>query len=300
MTIATIHGVLLFDKPLGWSSNKAVQTVKRCLQVNKVGHTGTLDPLATGMLPLCIGEATKFGQALLDADKGYHAVVQLGQVTTTGDKEGDVIASHAVPVIETDELARLERQLTGEISQIPPMYSALKHQGQALYHLARQGKTIERAARTITIHQLRLQQLNDSQLQLEVQCSKGTYIRTLAEDIGAAIGCGAHLISLRRTAVGRLPIASMVTMQQLQHSDQWRSYLLPIDSCVQPLPALELADHDVSRLLWGQVVLLSQWPALGLHRLYNARQQFLGLAEILTDGRLLPKRLINCHAVPLC
>lgn len=299
MTLSSIHGVLLFDKPLGWSSNKAVQTVKRCLRVNKVGHTGTLDPLATGLLPLCIGEATKFGQGLLDADKGYQAVMQLGQVTTTGDREGDIIASHEVPPIEAELLTRLEQQFLGPSQQIPPMYSALKHQGQALYQLARQGKTIERAARPIVIHQLRLQKLNDTQIHLEVRCSKGTYIRTLAEDIGALIGCGAHLANLRRTAVGALPISAMITQDQLVHPDQWLPYLLPIDSCVQPWPALVLAETEVKRLLWGQVVML-EGPSVGLYRLYNAHQQFLGMAEVQADGRLLPKRLINSNAVPLC
>lgn len=292
MTISTIHGVLLFDKPLGWSSNKAVQTVKRRLRVHKVGHTGTLDPLATGLLPLCIGEATKFGQGLLDADKTYVAVMQLGQVTSTGDREGEVMSEQAVPTIDQGLLGRLERHFTGVSQQIPPMYSALKHQGQALYQLARQGQTIERAPRTIVIHRLSLHKLNDTQLQLEVSCGKGTYIRTLAEDIGAMIGCGAHLASLRRTAVGSLPMNVMVGMDQLQQPDQWQSYLLPIDSCVLALPRLELDESQVARLLWGQVVLLAVPTEMGVYRLYNAQQQFLGVAEVQVDGRLLAKRLM--------
>lgn len=300
MTIATIHGVLLFDKPLGWSSNKAVQTVKRCLRVHKVGHTGTLDPLATGLLPLCIGEATKFGQGLLDADKTYQAVMQLGQVTSTGDKEGEIVSEQAVPAIDQHLLDRLAQQFTGLSQQIPPMYSALKHQGKALYQLARQGQTIERAPRTIVIHQLRLHKLNDTQLHIDVRCSKGTYIRTLAEDIGVVIGCGAHLASLRRTAVGSLPMNAMVGMEQLQQPDQWRSALLPIDSCVQALPCLVLDESQVMRLLWGQMVLLAVPTDVGIYRLYNAQQQFLGVAEVQVDGRLLAKRLINNNAISLC
>ena len=290
-----IHGVLLLDKPLGWSSNHAVQKIKRLYQATKVGHTGTLDPLATGMLALCLGEATKFGQCLLDADKQYQAIVQLGQTTTTGDSEGEVLVSQAVPLLTDEQLMAIAAQFTGQLQQIPPMFSALKVNGQALYQLARLGQEIPRAARAITIYALSLTCLNASQLSLSVHCTKGTYIRTLAEDIGAALGCGAHLIALKRTAIAALPATAVLTYDQLADLSlvQLDEQLLPIDSCVAPLVRLDLAADEAKRLLWGQTVQLAIPEQAGMRKLYDEKNQFLGLAKWCDSGQLIPQRLIN-------
>ncbi len=290
-----IHGVLLLDKPLGWSSNHAVQKIKRLFSAAKVGHTGTLDPLATGMLALCLGEATKFGQCLLDADKSYQAVVNLGQATATGDREGSVIATSEVPMLNAAILQQIAQQFTGLTSQIPPMYSALKVNGKVLYQLARKGEVVERAARTIMIHSLTLVSLNPRQLVLGVQCSKGTYIRTLAEDIALALGTHAHLQSLCRTKVAHLSSTAMVNFEQLEHlsAAELDRHLLPVDSCVVELAKLSLTMQDTQRLLWGQDVVLASPKEPGLRRLYNERAQFLGLGEWQLSGQLLPQRLIN-------
>ncbi|PJC02436.1 MAG: tRNA pseudouridine(55) synthase TruB, partial [Gallionellales bacterium CG_4_9_14_0_8_um_filter_59_50] len=201
-----LDGVLLFDKPLLLSSNIALQKVRRLFRAEKAGHTGTLDPLATGLLPICFGEATKFTHALLDADKRYLATLRLGQRTTTGDAEGEVVAQRAVAVT-ADQLRQVLAAFTGEIQQLPPMYSALKHQGKPLYEYIRQGETVERAARPVVIHELALQRWAGDELVLDVRCSKGTYVRTLAEDIGEALGCGAHLTGLRRSGIGDFGLA---------------------------------------------------------------------------------------------
>lgn len=292
-----IDGVLLLDKPLGWSSNHAVQKIKRLYRAAKVGHTGTLDPLATGVLALCLGDATKFGQSLLFADKSYEARIQLGQTTTTGDREGEVLTEAPVPALTEARLQAIALQFTGLISQIPPMYSALKVNGQVLYQLARQGQVIERAARDITIHTLSLTQLSETQLHLTVRCSKGTYIRTLAEDIGALIGCGAHLDALRRTSVACLPTNAMVSMATLEGMDEEQlvAQLLPIDSCVAEVPPLTLTLAETQRLLWGQTVQLLAPTTAGLRRLYDEQARFLGLADWQESGQLLPQRLINTH-----
>lgn len=290
-----IHGVLLLDKPLGWSSNHAVQQIKRLYQASKVGHTGTLDPLATGMLPLCLGEATKFGQCLLESDKTYDAVVQLGQTTLTGDREGEVLVQRPVPTLSGELLSAIEQRFTGVIQQIPPMFSALKHQGQALYTLARRGEIIERVPRSITIHHLNLTILNASQLHLSVRCSKGTYIRTLAEDIGAALDCGAHLHTLHRSSVGALPLDAMVDFDTLTTlaPEQLHARLLPIDCCVAELPSLSLSALEAQRLFWGQDLVLAAPIVAARVRLYDAEQRFLGVAHYAADGQILTQRLIN-------
>lgn len=288
-----INGILLLDKPLGFSSNQALQKVKWLLQAAKAGHTGTLDPLATGLLPLCFGEATKFAHYLTDADKTYFATVKLGVTTTTGDAEGEVLSTQPVHVSQA-QLAQVCQQFLGEISQIPPMYSALKHEGKALYEYARAGIEIERKARTVTIHNITLNTLVDHIATLTVTCSKGTYIRTLAEDVGRQLGCGAHLIGLRRTSTASYDIAQAVTLEQFEalSPEQRIASLRQVDSSVLHLPAVTLDDDCVFYLQQGQAVWRSGVIPQGLMRLYSEQQVFLGLGEQLSDGKIAPKRLI--------
>ncbi len=288
-----ISGILLLDKPLGFSSNQALQKVKWLLQAAKAGHTGTLDPLATGLLPLCFGEATKFAHYLTDADKTYIATVKLGVTTTTGDAEGDVLSTQPVSVNQA-QFEQVCQQFFGEISQVPPMYSALKHEGKALYEYARAGVEIERKPRIVTIHNITLNAFADSVATITVTCSKGTYIRTLAEDIGSQLGCGAHLIGLRRTSTANYQIAQAVTLEQFEalSVEQRIALLQPADSAVQHLPALTLDADSAFYLQQGQGVWQSGVIPQGLLRLYNEQQVFLGLGEQLSDGKIAPKRLI--------
>jgi tRNA pseudouridine55 synthase len=288
-----INGILLLDKPLGFSSNQALQKVKWLLQAAKAGHTGTLDPLATGLLPLCFGEATKFAHYLTDADKTYLATVKLGVTTTTGDAEGEVLSAQPVHVSQV-QLAQVCQQFIGEISQIPPMYSALKHEGKALYEYARAGIEIERKARFVTIHNITLNALADNVATITVTCSKGTYIRTLAEDIGRQLGCGAHLIGLRRTATANYDIAQAMTLEQFEAlpMKQRIESLRPVDSSVLHLPAVTLDADSTFYLQQGQAVWRSGVIPQGLLRLYSEQQVFLGLGEQLSDGKIAPKRLI--------
>ena len=227
-----LDGVLLFDKPLELSSNIALQKVRRLFQAEKAGHTGTLDPLATGLLSICFGEATKFSVGLLESDKSYQARIRLGQTTTTGDAEGEITASHDVAVSEADVQEAL-RGLRGEIQQLPPMYSALKHQGKPLYEYIRKGETVERELRNIVIHELVLEQFCDNELIVSVRCSKGTYVRTLAEDIGKALGCGAHLTGLRRTGTGQFSLQDAYTLPQLEAMSSAAR-----DVCLMPLDCM--------------------------------------------------------------
>lgn len=288
-----INGILLLDKPLGFSSNQALQKVKWLLQAAKAGHTGTLDPLATGLLPLCFGEATKFAHYLTDADKTYLATVKLGVTTTTGDAEGEVLSTESVNVSQA-QLAQVCQQFVGEISQTPPMYSALKHEGKALYEYARAGIEIERKARLVTIHNITLNALVDNIATLTVTCSKGTYIRTLAEDIGHHLGCGAHLIGLRRTATANYDITQAVTLEQFEalSAEQRIEMLRPVDSSVLHLPAVTLDTDSTFYLQQGQAVWRSGVIPQGLLRLYSEQQEFLGLGEQLSNGKITPKRLI--------
>jgi len=288
-----INGILLLDKPLGFSSNQALQKVKWLLQAAKAGHTGTLDPLATGLLPLCFGEATKFAHYLTDADKTYLATVKLGVTTTTGDAEGEVLSTESVNVSQA-QLAQVCQQFVGEISQTPPMYSALKHEGKALYEYARAGIEIERKARLVTIHNITLNALVDNIATLTVTCSKGTYIRTLAEDIGHHLGCGAHLIGLRRTATANYDITQVVTLEQFEalSAEQRIEMLRPVDSSVLHLPAVTLDTDSTFYLQQGQAVWRSGVIPQGLLRLYSEQQEFLGLGEQLSNGKITPKRLI--------
>ena len=289
-----INGILLLDKPLGFSSNQALQKIKWLLQAAKAGHTGTLDPLATGLLPLCFGEATKFAHFLTEADKTYVATLKLGAVTNTGDAEGEVIASSPVNV-SSAEFAAVCEQFVGEISQTPPMYSALKHEGKALYEYARAGIEIAREARQVTIHQIVVNQFAGDVAEITVRCSKGTYIRTLAEDIGQSLGCGAHLIGLRRTATAGYDIAQTLTLQQFEQmtESQRLAALAPPDSAVQYLPAMVLDNDAAYYLLQGQSVWHSGKIPAGLLRLYDTQNRFLGLGEQQADGKIAPKRLMQ-------
>ena len=286
-----IDGVLLLNKPVGITSNAALQKAKWLLNAKKAGHTGTLDPFADGLLPLCFGEATKFSAYLLEADKHYRAVLQLGITTTTGDPEGEILATREVTVSRADLSAVLPR-FTGEIVQIPPMYSALKHQGRPLYEYARAGIEIERPPRRVTIRALELIECDPPCVVLDVQCSAGTYIRTLAQDIGAALSCGAHLTALRRTAAGGFSLDQAHALADLEVLDagQRHALLLPADCLVAHLPALQLDAADADALCQGRSV---AHPAdhQGLTRIYAAPHVFIGLADA-NAGHLLPHRLI--------
>ncbi len=288
-----INGVLLLDKPIGFSSNQALQKIKWLLQAAKAGHTGTLDPLATGLLPLCFGEATKFAHYLTDADKTYIATIKLGVTTTTGDAEGEALVLQAVNVSQAQFEAACN-QFVGEISQVPPMYSALKFEGKALYEYAREGVEIERKARLVHIYNIQLIGFKADVAQITVTCSKGTYIRTLAEDIGAVLGCGAHLIGLRRTATANYDLSQAITLEQFEATppEQREALLLPEDSAVQHLPAIILDENSSFYLQQGQAVWKSGVIAQGLLRLYHEQGQFLGLGEQQSDGKIAPKRLI--------
>lgn len=288
-----VHGVLLLDKPLGLSSNQALQQAKRLFQATKAGHTGSLDPLATGLLPICFGEATKFSHFLLDADKSYRASIKLGATTTTGDAEGEVLTRAEVNVSAAAINATL-LQFAGVIQQIPPMYSALKHQGKALYEYARAGVDIERAARSVTIHCVVLEDFAENRLQITVSCSKGTYIRTLAEDIGHVLGCGAHLIGLRRLTTAHFELEHAWTLEQLEAMpDAERdNILLPVDAALRDLPEIILDQTSAHFLMQGQPVWKSGNVPAGLIRIYTQTGEFLGLGERLDDGKIAPKRLL--------
>lgn len=289
-----ISGILLLDKPLGFSSNQALQKIKWLFKAAKAGHTGTLDPLATGLLPLCFGEATKFAHFLTDADKTYIATIKLGATTTTGDAEGEVLSTHVVNVSRQD-FETASTLFVGEISQTPPMYSALKFEGKALYEYARAGVEIERQARLVTIHNIEVNSFAGDVAVITVTCSKGTYIRTLAEDIGKRLGCGAHLTGLRRTATADYRIEQAITLEQFEAMDdeQRMAALAPPDSAVHYLPAITLDDDGAFYLLQGQAVWRSGVIPSGLLRLYNEQQVFLGLGELQDDGKIAPKRLMQ-------
>jgi tRNA pseudouridine55 synthase len=290
-----VDGVLLIDKPVGLSSNDALTKVKRIVNAKKAGHTGTLDPFATGLLPLCFGEATKFSQDLLEADKTYDAVVHLGVTTTTGDTEGEVVDTRPVAVTVEQIEAALAR-FRGPILQIPPMYSALKRDGKALYEYAREGITLERKARPVTIHKLEMLAYESPMLTIRVTCSKGTYVRVLGEDIGAALGCGAHLNALRRIEVGTLTVAGMVTLEQLQAHDNPLSLLAPVDALLSSFPGIDLTPELAARFLNGQRLALNREPVAlpetaGRVRVYHDGR-LLGTAILQDYGVLAPERLI--------
>lgn len=286
----SIDGVVLLDKPLGLSSNAALQKVRRAYRANKGGHTGTLDPLATGLLPLCLGEATKFSQMLLDADKAYAARVRLGETSTTGDAEGEILFRSEIRPTEGEIDAVLPRFL-GEIDQVPPMYSALKRDGKPLYEYARQGVELERSARRVTILSLTRGPLDGQEFDLTVRCSKGTYIRTLAEDIGEALGCGAHITALRRTQIGPFRVEDAVCLDALEQDSSARAEaLLAVDLLAGHLPVFELNDAQACCFSHGQQVFLSD-PRLGQARIYGGGR-FIGLGRCDAPGLLVPVRLV--------
>ncbi|WP_133649141.1 tRNA pseudouridine(55) synthase TruB [Paraburkholderia flava] len=293
-----LDGVLLLDKPIGLSSNDALIRAKRLYLAKKAGHTGTLDPLASGLLPLCFGEATKFSQDLLEADKTYEATMRLGVRTTTGDAEGEAVETRDVGCNEHDVLAALAR-FRGDIVQVPPMYSALKRDGKPLYEYARAGQVVEREGRAVTIHQLELLACALPDVTFRVTCSKGTYVRTLAEDIGETLGCGAHLVALRRTGVGALTLEHAVTLDALSDAtaDERDAWLQPVDALLSTFPAVHLDETATRRFLQGQRLRLEEvGSALSQDdvprvRVYDAENRLLGVARI-ASGVLAPERLV--------
>ncbi|AAK02840.1 tRNA pseudouridine(55) synthase TruB [Pasteurella multocida] len=294
-----IDGVFLLDKPQGMSSNDIMQKVKRVFQANKAGHTGALDPLATGMLPICLGEATKFSQFLLDADKRYQVTAKLGERTDTSDAEGQVVETRDVQVDVQDILAALPH-FRGNLMQVPTMFSALKHQGKPLYEYARAGITVEREARPITIFDLQFIAYDAPYLTLEVHCSKGTYIRTLVDDLGEYLGCGAHVTVLRRTAVANYPVEAMMNWDTLQVLAAQQDlalldqHLLPTDSAVSALPALHLNQEQSKAISFGQRVKFDNPTQLtGQVRLFSDTQQFLGVALVDEHNVIRPQRLMT-------
>ena len=293
-----IHGVFLLDKPQGMSSNDIMQKVKRIFQANKTGHTGALDPLATGMLPICLGEATKFSQFLLDADKRYLVTAKLGERTDTSDAEGQIVETREVKVKTPEILTALE-QFRGDILQVPTMFSALKHNGKPLYEYARQGITVEREARPITIFELNFIEYNAPYLTLEVHCSKGTYIRTLVDDLGEVLGCGAHVTMLRRTAVADYPTEKMLDWNALQSLAAQQdlslldALLLPMDTAVAKLPTLTLDESQTQGIGFGQRVKFDNSNSLqGQVRLFSHENRFLGVAVIDENNVIRPQRLV--------
>jgi len=288
-----INGVLLLDKPAGPSSNAALQHAKRLFQAEKAGHTGNLDPIATGLLPLCFGEATKFSQFLLDSNKSYQALIKLGQTTTTGDPEGEILTQQPVDLSRAQVEAVLSK-FVGRITQVPPMYSALKYQGKALYSYARAGVEVERQPREVTIYDLQLDVFAGDELRVTVTCSKGTYIRVLAEDIGRALGCGAFMKELRRTRTGLFDLAQAVTLPQLEAMDlqQRDALLLTPDCLLQGLDAVTLDAGSAYYLGQGQPIWRPQQCVGATVRVYDDNERFLGIGEVTVDGKIAPKRLV--------
>lgn len=286
-----IDGVLLLDKPVGPSSSAVLQAVRRLLNARKAGHAGTLDPMASGLLPLLFGEATKFARFGLDAPKEYAAQVRLGVSTDTGDAEGKVTARQAVSV-DDSQVARVLERFRGEIYQVPPMYSALKREGKPLYKIAREGRSVERAARAVTVHELELLGREQDVLHLRIRCSKGTYIRQIAADLGMELGAGAHLAALRRTAVGAYRLERAVTLEDLQAMAEKarRAWLLPAESLLEGLPRLELQDEEAERFLSGQGIEIAA-PG-GPCRVYRRAGPFLGIGKPAPGGRVQPLRLL--------
>ncbi|MFP4129549.1 MAG: tRNA pseudouridine(55) synthase TruB [Halorhodospira sp.] len=292
-----VTGVLLLDKPAGLTSNKALQSVKRLFGARKAGHTGSLDPLATGLLPICFGEATKVSGFLLDADKRYVVTCKLGVATDTGDAEGEEAERAPVPGLEAEQVEAALAGFRGAIEQLPPMYSAIKHQGQRLYDLARQGVEVEREPRQVEIYRLEAIAQREDELELAVHCAKGTYIRTLAEDIARALGTVGHVCALRRLGLGPYQEPAMWTMEMLEaRAETGRealdATLLPMDSALQQYTGVELADDLAYFVAQGQPVFVPKAPTEGWLRLYDRAGGFLGMGQALDDGRIGPKRLV--------
>lgn len=299
-----IHGVLLLDKPQSISSNDALQKVKRLYNANRAGHTGALDPLATGMLPICLGEATKFSQYLLDSDKRYRVIARLGQRTDTSDADGVMISERPL-TFSSEQLERALDSFRGETQQVPSMYSALKYQGRKLYEYAREGIEVPREARSIVVYELLFIRHEGAELELEIHCSKGTYIRTIIDDLGEKLGCGAHVTMLRRLQVATYPVSKMVTLEQLQAlaeqataegvapAEKLDALLMPMDSPAAAFPQVNLLPVVAAYFKQGQPVQVAGAPREGLVRVTEGEaQQFIGMAEIDDDGRVAPRRLV--------
>lgn len=293
-----IDGVLMLDKPVGLSSNTALQKARRALNAQKAGHTGTLDPFASGLLPLCFGEATKFSADLLHADKEYVASIKFGETTTTADVEGEIIETRPVDFTE-EQLHKALESLTGEIDQIPPMYSALKKDGVRLYELARQGQEIVREPRRVTVYELELLSFNKPEALVRVKCSKGTYVRVLGEDIGKILGCGAHLTALRRTKIADIDISEAVSLQDFEEADiaQRLDMLDPPDRLLSQLEPIELKEELAVRFLHGQSIRITRSEnsekKVKVYRLSDGKRELLGCARLSTDGVLSAERLIS-------
>lgn len=300
-----VNGILLLDKPKGITSNAALQVVKRLYGARKAGHTGSLDPLASGMLPICFGEATKFSQFLLESDKRYQVTAKLGIKTTTGDAEGQIVVEKSIPTFYLDTFEHLFSQFTGGMQQIPSMYSAIKQNGQPLYKLARQGLEVTREPREIQIYKIEYLSHTHNSFSCTVHCSKGTYIRTLIEDMGETLGCGAHVQELRRLTVGPYQLEQMQTLAHLdelashQIKDVMDSYLLPVDSAIQSWPELIMSEAAIYYLTQGQPVIAPYAPTSGWVRMTRKNGGFLGVGEILDDGRVAPRRLTDTKNLPL-
>ena len=294
-----VNGILLLNKPVGLTSNEALQQVKAIFGACKAGHTGSLDPLASGLLPICFGIATKVSPFLLDADKCYQVKVHLGVSTSTGDREGEVMETQPTDAVTEQAVRDVLPRFVGEIRQLPPMYSALKHKGERLYKLARKGIEVEREPRVVRIHGLSLQTCELPEFELNVRCSKGTYVRTLAEDIGKALGCGGHVAALSRTGVGPYTMeqgVDMDTLKRVSEAEGWMSLdrlLLPVDSAIQTWPDIRLSGDAAYFLRMGQAVLVPKAPTQGWVRLYSSSDEFIGIGRIQEDGRVAPKRLLN-------
>ena len=294
-----VHGVLLLDKPINITSNTALQKVKHQLGANKAGHGGSLDPLADGMLLICFGAATKFLEFSLEADKFYRVTAQLGITTTTGDAEGEIVRRREIKDVNSEYFNEVLNLFRGAISQVPPMYSALKYQGKPLYTLARQGITVEREARIIMIYDLELLDKKSDSFSFNVHCSKGTYIRTLVEDIGETLGCGAFVSALRRTRIGNYKEEQMISLKEVIERTEAQGYdavdqdLLPVESMMQKWPGLTLADSSVFYMRRGQAVMVPSPPPEGWVRLYGKDGCFLGLGESQADGKIAPKKLVQ-------
>jgi len=289
-----IHGVLLFNKPTGLSSNAALQRVKRLFQARKAGHTGSLDKLASGLLPICFGEATKLAGFLLEADKRYQAECTLGTTTSTGDAEGEVLTHAPLTAITASQIAAVLPKFRGTIQQIPPMYSALKRQGQPLYKLARQGQVVTRQPRTVTIYHLELLEwINPQCCIFDIRCSKGTYIRTLVEDIGQALGCGAYVSALHRSAVGEYQDMVDLATLEAQEPHTLVDFLKPLHSVLTHWPSVNLSLDSAACIRKGQTVHVAHPPPQGWVRLFTEADELLGIGQVLADGRIAPKRLVN-------
>ena len=295
--VRNISGIVVLDKANGLSSNAALQEVKRLYEANKAGHAGSLDPLATGVLPVCLGEATKVSQFLLDSDKRYRTRIKLGIRTDTGDSEGSIIERNEGISVSRKAIERALTKFKGEVEQVPPMHSAIKMNGVPLYKLARKGITVEREPRLVTLYQICLVEFVNSELELEISCSKGTYIRTIADDLGQELGCGAHVIELRRTQAGVFTEKDSISAEELalekenKGLDKIDQFLIPMDRAIQDLPEVNLPSITASHVKNGQAVLVRHLPKNGLVRMYED-EQFIGIGSIDDDGKVAPRRLI--------